>query len=283
MKKSTQSGFGLIEGLLAVVLLIGLGVVGYTVYKTNQDNKKVDSSSVANQTPPPTIKTFSECKAATGSKILETFPEQCVTKNGKTFTDDTVTDLAKTYSNSEYGFSFKYPTGWTLHTNLQDIGRGQEGDIYVQSPRGTKVHFAPNFGGKGGDCGDPQAHDQHTTRTCTTRDILSATKLPNSGSQPIWLVTASDTAPTDIGGKTTYFVFLASADYNQATNRYDVPPTPGSTLGVFLGTYDDVQLSKVALSVSVEGKDDNQNKTSAFFSTAEVKEALPILNSLNIR
>ncbi|HWB39596.1 MAG TPA: hypothetical protein VG604_05170 [Candidatus Saccharimonadales bacterium] len=47
--KLNRKGFGGIEIILAIALLIGLAVVGYSVYKTNQDNKKVDTSKVSSQ------------------------------------------------------------------------------------------------------------------------------------------------------------------------------------------------------------------------------------------
>jgi hypothetical protein len=53
-------------------------------------------------------------------------------------------------------FAFQFPEDWTLTEDLKDIGRSTlEGDIVVTSPNGTKVHFGPNLGGKGGACLGP--------------------------------------------------------------------------------------------------------------------------------
>ena len=251
---SKNAGFTVIEALLIFVIIAGVGGSAYYVWRQQHKAKPI------------AVATTTSVKATTTPKVST----QPVT-------------LSQTYTSPQYGFSFKYPAGWKLTSDLTDNGRGgPEGDIYVQSPDGTRVHFGPNFGGKGGDCWDDQAQAR-TTRTCTTRDILSVTSLPNVGPQPIWLIHASDTAPTEQGGKTTYFIYLSSDEYG-SDGELDVTPTTGSTLGAFLGTYDDVLLNKdkstVYLTVSVDGNDDSQNGTSAFFNSKEVTEATPVLESL---
>lgn len=86
--KLNHKAFGTIEIILAVVLVVGVGVVGYSVYKTNQANKQADSLKSSQTThTQSTVKEFASCKKAVGSKLLETYPEQCVTKDGKKFTD----------------------------------------------------------------------------------------------------------------------------------------------------------------------------------------------------
>jgi hypothetical protein len=244
--KTKTAGFTVVEALLLIVVLAALGGIGYFVWHQQHKTK-------------PVVTTTSSTVKSTSAPRQET--------------------LTQTYTSPQYGFSFKYPANWKLTTSLKDLGRGgPEGDIYVQSPDGTKVHFGPNFGGKGGDCFDDQANTR-TTRTCTTRDILSITSLPDPGSQPVWLVHASDTAPNDAGGKTSYFVYLSSGTQDPATEKAEAPAT-GSTLGAFLGTYDDIEFNKASLTVYVEGADDSQNGDKAFFNTKEVTEATPVLESL---
>lgn len=188
--------------------------------------------------------------------------------------------LTQTYANPQYKFSFQYPASWKLNSNLQDLGRGGlEGDIYVQSLDGTQVHFGPNFGGKGGDCWDDAANAR-TTRTCTTRNILSIKKLVNAGVQDIWLIEASNTAPLDQGGKTKYSIYLSSRTYDDKGNL--VPPSVGSQLGAFLGVYDDVSLSKAELTIYVSGPDDSQNGSKAFLNSPEIREAIPVLESFKV-
>lgn len=246
------AGFTAIEVVITLVVLTAIGGVGYFVWHRQHESKPIAANVATNSTPP---------SNSTNSSAQK----------------DQQETLTQTYTSPQYGFSFKYPANWKLTTNLKDIGRGgPEGDIYVESPYGTKVHFGPNFGGKGGDCWDDQANAR-TTRTCTTRNILSVSSLLNPGPQPIWLAHTSDTAPTDQGGKTTYLIYLSTYAYDSQGKQ--IAPTTGSTLGAFLGTYDDVQLNKVSLTVYVDGNDDSKNGSSAFFNSKEVTEATPVLES----
>ncbi|HWB39399.1 MAG TPA: hypothetical protein VG604_04165 [Candidatus Saccharimonadales bacterium] len=69
MKKLSRSGFGAIEAILFIVLFIGLGVVGYSVYQTNQDNKQADTTKAAASQKTTTSKpTASESKAPADSQ-----------------------------------------------------------------------------------------------------------------------------------------------------------------------------------------------------------------------
>ena len=82
-------------------------------------------------------------------------------------------------------------------------------------------------------------------------------------------------APTNAGGATTYYVDIESGE--------SVPTKTGSTLGVFLYPYDEISDTKVGdVTIYVEGSDDSKNNSTAFFDTAEVKEASPVLQSFQL-
>ncbi|HET8708791.1 MAG TPA: hypothetical protein VFL85_00765 [Candidatus Saccharimonadales bacterium] len=88
-----QSGFAIVEALVILVLVIAIAGAGYYVWHARQSQKSQAASSKPSINTPATTQTkaianFAECKAATGSKILETFPEQCVTKDGQKFVAD---------------------------------------------------------------------------------------------------------------------------------------------------------------------------------------------------
>src|SRR2546423_227179 len=90
MKTFKQGGFMAIEVALLLVIVGLIGGTGYYVWhSTSQTNKTLTNASDVSQNAPKvtakTIKTFDDCKKAAGSKIQETFPEVCVTKNGKSY------------------------------------------------------------------------------------------------------------------------------------------------------------------------------------------------------
>ena len=64
---------------IAVLGIAILGLVGWLVWNTSKDTNRVSE-----------ITTFEQCKVAEGSKLLETFPEQCVTVDGRTFVGQNV-------------------------------------------------------------------------------------------------------------------------------------------------------------------------------------------------
>jgi hypothetical protein len=239
------AGFSSLEAMLILVILGIIGFVGWYVWHTKQSTDKAytAASSSANQSQQPS-----------GDKSKGT----------------------KHYVNEEYGFSFDYPDDWTIAIDLKDIGRGSnEGDVVVTSPKGTKVHFGPGQGGKGGDCFDPETDDR-TTKTCSTLNVLSAEKLSTgSASRPVYFYHMSLTAPTNDGGKTVYYVTIMNNDA--------IPTKPGSLLGVVLYPYDEIYLEgKGYVTVYVDGAEDAKDTSGAYFQTNQVKEATPVLRSFKI-
>lgn len=91
MNRSEQKGFALIEILLVIVILGAIGFTGWFVWHSRQAADKsyndATRSSQGSQARISAVNDFEGCKKATGSKLQETSPEKCVTKDGKTFTD----------------------------------------------------------------------------------------------------------------------------------------------------------------------------------------------------
>jgi len=90
MKKSNQSGFAAVEAFLVVIILGIVGFTGWYVWHSKQATDKTLNNAA--KSAPATaqakkVASFADCKKAAGSKTLTTSPEQCVTKDGKTFTD----------------------------------------------------------------------------------------------------------------------------------------------------------------------------------------------------
>jgi hypothetical protein len=87
MKK--QTGFAHIEALLLLIIaaiIVGTGL--YVIHSKHQADKQLaDASGTALAVPSSKVKNFADCKKSPGSKTLQTYPEVCVTKDGKSFTN----------------------------------------------------------------------------------------------------------------------------------------------------------------------------------------------------
>lgn len=243
--KNNQKGFSAVEALIILVITGAIIAIGFYVWNTSHKDKAASTQNSQTAT-----KTSSDKDVATATN--------------------------KEYVNEEYGFSFSYPSSWKLTTELKDMGRGgKEGTVAVTSPNGTIVHFDPNFGGKGGDCVDPET-DTRTTKTCQTFTSYKVEKLQtSSATDAIYYNQASLTAPTNSGGTTKYYIFITNNDY--------FPTTPSTIVGAVLQPYDEITTKTTGyVTINVEGKDDSSNTSQAFFATQEVKEAEPILKSFKL-
>ncbi|HJP96371.1 MAG TPA: PsbP-related protein [Candidatus Saccharimonadales bacterium] len=235
-QNEARNGFSVVELLIILLVLAILGAAGFFAWRKTQD------------------------------KPIHT------THTTKTTNLPKKTSIAlKTYTNDEYKFSFQYPETWKLTTDLEDTGRGQEeGKVFVTSPDGTRVHFDPNLGGKGGDCAGED--NTYTTRTCSTLDILSVEQISNESIEPIYFCRFSLTYATDDRDGTVYYVGIESGS----------APEVGSALGNFLMPNNIVNTKTGTVTIHVEGKDDDKNNSLAFFDTIEAKEATPILKSFKL-
>ena len=129
MTVKKQGGFSVTELLL---ILLGVGIIagtGWYVWHSTNSAKDLYSktSSLALPKAGP-IKSFDDCKKAAGSKIQETYPEVCVTKDGKRFvnanssTNEVGGAKNKTYINGylhikEWGV--KIPVTQNVHPNYR--------------------------------------------------------------------------------------------------------------------------------------------------------------------
>ena len=125
--KKNQSGFGAVELVLVLVIVILLGVVGWFVYKNH--NKTTNSSTTTSSTPTTTSKTTTVQPAK----------------------------QTKTYADSIAGYSFEYPKDWTVSVKKD---KGYYGDtltyfniVTVKSPdyKDNGVDGMGNVITKGGD------------------------------------------------------------------------------------------------------------------------------------
>jgi hypothetical protein len=75
MRRLNQTGSGIVEVLLIIVVVAILGFAGWLIWHDRQSTTQTSVNS------------FADCQKAAGSKLLESYPEQCVTKEGQTFTN----------------------------------------------------------------------------------------------------------------------------------------------------------------------------------------------------
>jgi len=142
MSVNKQSGHvGIIVGIVLLVLVI-LGLLAWVLW--NNFGKKDETAVVS-------VTSFEECKAAEGSKMQLTFPEQCITAEGKSFTgpsttapDENALTETGTLTNLGHTLSFQYPKTWT---NKDGVLTSADGTVNIRYSI-----FTPE--GLGGACGD---------------------------------------------------------------------------------------------------------------------------------
>lgn len=107
MKATDQKGFGAVEVLLIAVVVGILGFTGYYVWHSQSEtNKAYDDAGKSENASLEYIKDstqadFEACKKAAGSRMLQTYPEQCVTKDGKVYTTAAVTPSTISQSDAQ--------------------------------------------------------------------------------------------------------------------------------------------------------------------------------------
>jgi uncharacterized protein HemX len=94
--RRNQKGIGSLEAILVLVAVCALVGIGWLVWRQNE--VKLAEEKVPSQVKNHSESDFEACKNAAGSKMLETYPQQCMTKDGKIYTTSAVTpstDLQK--------------------------------------------------------------------------------------------------------------------------------------------------------------------------------------------
>jgi hypothetical protein len=157
MKKLNKYGFTSLE---LVLIVVAIGIVGFTgwfvVHAKNATDKSLADTAksqpaVTNTKTSAAVTDFASCKAAAGSIMQETYPEQCVTKDGKKFTDTLQKTL--TLTNSKLSLAYD-PALWDVKSDSGVDSRCQaKTDSGTLHYRGTSYSIVINLGGCGGKGG----------------------------------------------------------------------------------------------------------------------------------
>jgi len=107
---------------LIIVLLVTLAIGGYLIYqKLNQSNIPAETSFITN---------FDECIKSAHSKIIETYPRQCESSEGKTYVEE-IREPIDTSDwqevDTHFGFAFKCPPKWQCKVS------DNTSDVYIAS------------------------------------------------------------------------------------------------------------------------------------------------------
>lgn len=163
-------------GMVIAALLIG--VIGFLFWQ-NVLNKPAASEVVS----------YAECVKSQESKILESYPERCVTKVGKSFTNpDQKAAKPQAISTKKFcapleKLCFEHPTSWTVTSeavNQQDNGISERFVVADESGK-PWLRLETGLSGVGGSCGNEDGSYAKILKTHTSG--IAGSYLVNAGSE----------------------------------------------------------------------------------------------------
>lgn len=180
----SERGAGAVELVLILLVVAIVGFVGWFVWQSQQsvDKTYTDAAKTTATASKSAVTSFTACKSATGSMMLETYPEQCVTKDGKKFTDP--------------GQTIRYLDikEWGVKLDVSDVALADA--VYVKTsstPDGvermvlaTKDTLSMGYtcGGQTGDASEPVTHMQNNDQDYLLRSKTTDALVANS-QQPV--------------------------------------------------------------------------------------------------
>lgn len=154
--KLNAKAFATIEAILIVVILAILGGTGYYVYHAKKVANDTLSSAAKDASGSPKYAAkkaaatdFASCKSAPGSVMQETYPEKCVTKDGKSFTDTSQATQTSYLAISEWNVKLMIPASQATDMFYYkiDASDSQTANIYATAAKSI-------VGPTGKNCGD---------------------------------------------------------------------------------------------------------------------------------
>ncbi|RYX78746.1 hypothetical protein EON76_03455 [bacterium] len=130
----------------AVISIIGL-LVG-TFFQVMKSREQLANSDV---------QMFSDCKQLKMSRILETYPEQCVTVSGRAFTNPDqkmqAPAVTKQFASKKHAITFSYPSEWTVTESItNDTPENYVSEVIVKDIQNGVIATLKTGGQYGGIC-----------------------------------------------------------------------------------------------------------------------------------
>jgi hypothetical protein len=155
MSRSQAGGVPLII-VIVVLALVVIGALGFVFW---QNFIKNGADSMA------TVSSFEECKKAPGSILQETYPEQCVTKDGQVFTgpqNNGEGDKLATFCTPAEKLCFDHQSDWKitkLETPNAEPGSKTDNIRIGSADNEFELLFTTGISGLGGICEDESKKD----------------------------------------------------------------------------------------------------------------------------
>lgn len=241
----SEKGFGAVEAVMALVIVVLIGVIGWMVYKNHNKASNVTSSSTTSKS---TVNANSSSVKTTSNPYAGW----------------------KTYTATLQPVSFKYPKDWTIDNSTGNAPINQPNNQFVRinAPQrtinGVNYQFSFTF----------QIHKPSGFGTSTPFPVYSSTKLTDANypKQLYSLILLSNApAGTTTAGQ-AYSVEVSTTSYQSGASTDGKDTIPTSTSGQEIdmgGTFTQVSGNSLAYFTP-----------SQFASLQEVKEANQIFSSL---
>ena len=243
--KQDQKGFSALIIILIIFVIGATVAIGYKILKSDRGQDQTQSNN-----------------SSAEKKVVKQSDDKTATK----------VEL-KEYINTEFGFSFQYPSTWKYDADFSYAERGaNEGQVSVTSPNGAVITFKANLGGKGGGCGDTNPNDTpHHTALCSTLEILKITQIQPAGSRdyPVNLYQYKYTGPGD-NAKSEFGMYVDSGQY--------APTTTGPTIGAIF-PFSIMQNTKGNIESHTSGAD---RTSMEYFTSQQAKDTELVLKTFKL-
>jgi hypothetical protein len=161
-----QSGHGVLIAVIVGLVVLILAALGFLLWQNFLQPNPVTK----------TVTTYAECVAAKDSIIQESYPERCVTADGKSFTNPDqqvdIPEVTEKYCASQEKLCFDHTANWTIANLGTDTTlAGELGDaLQITNGGDVPLKLYSGIGGIGGVCEEEAQYDV---------EVLQGTPIPD--------------------------------------------------------------------------------------------------------